>query len=314
MTGHRVSVLALDGVLPFELGMPLTILGSLDDRYAVSVVTAAREGVLANGGVRLSGAGTLDDLGRADTVLVPAYAVDRGLPPDVADALRRCAQRSQRVVSLCVGAFALAEAGLLEGRHATTHWLYTERLAREHPDITVDQDVLFVDEETVLTSAGTSAGIDLCLHLVRKDYGAAVANQAARNAVAAPHRGGGQAQFIERHLPVAQADSLAATRAWAIERLGEPLTLRDLASHAHLSQRTFIRRFIAETGLPPMKWLQLARIDHAKQLLEQTDAPVEQVARMCGLGSAANFRTHFGQQCGLSPSSYRKQYGFSPRP
>ncbi|GAA3938931.1 GlxA family transcriptional regulator [Actinoplanes auranticolor] len=308
MAAHRVTLLALDGVMSFELGMPITIFRSLDDLYAVSVVTPTQAGVTTDSGLGLTGAGTLTDLMKADTVIVPAYAFERGLPPSVADALRDCLQRSKRVVSLCVGAFALAQSGILRQRRATTHWIQAERLAQEHPDVVVDRDVLFVDEETVLTSAGTSAGIDLCLHLVRKDYGATVANQAARNAVAAPHRDGGQAQFIKRHLPVSHGASLAATRAWALERLAEPLVLRELAAHGHLSQRTFIRHFIAETGMSPMRWLALARIDYAKQLLEQTDAPIDEVARRSGLGTAANLRTRFGRRCGLSPSAYRSMY------
>ncbi|MFI1850239.1 GlxA family transcriptional regulator [Streptomyces sp. NPDC020480] len=304
MSGHRVSILALDGVLSFELGMPLTILQSLGDLYSLSVVTPTEAGVTTDSGLRLSSAGSLTELATADTVIVPAYAFDRGIPEDVAEALRTCHERSKRVVSLCVGAFALAQSGLLTGRRATTHWTRTERLAREHPDITVDRNVLFVDEGTVLTSAG----IDLCLHLVREDFGAATANQAARNTVAAPHRVGGQAQFIEHHLPAAVGTSLADTRTWALEHLAEPLLLRDLAGHAHLSERTFIRRFIAETGLPPMKWLQLARIDHAKQLLERSDATIDTIARLSGLGTAANFRTLFTQHCGLTPSAYRGMY------
>ncbi|MBA2813778.1 helix-turn-helix domain-containing protein [Streptomyces sp. KM273126] len=308
MTGHRVSILALDGVLSFELGMPLTILQSLGDLYSVSVATPTEAGVTTDSGLRLSSAGSLTELATADTVIVPAYAFERGIPEDVAEALRTCHERSKRVVSLCVGAFALAQSGLLTGRRATTHWIQTERLAREHPDITVDRNVLFVDEGTVLTAAGTSAGIDLCLHLVREDFGAATANQAARNTVAAPHRVGGQAQFIEHHLPAAVGTSLADTRTWALKHLAEPLLIRDLADHAHLSQRTFIRRFIAETGLPPMKWLQLARIDHAKQLLERSDATIDTIARLSGLGTAANFRTHFTQHCGLPPSAYRGMY------
>jgi len=312
MVGHRVSVLALDGVLSFELGMPFMTMGTLGDRYALSVVTPTRQGVTTDGGLRLSAAGALTELAAADTVIVPGYAFNRGIPESVAEALRACHDRSTRVVSLCVGAFALAQSGLLAGRRATTHWSQADRLAREHPDVTVDRGVLYVDEETVLTAAGTAAGIDLCLHLIRKDHGATVANQAARNVVAAPHREGGQAQFIEHHLPAAAGTSLAATRAWALEHIGEPLLLRELAAHAHLSQRTFIRRFVAETGLPPMKWLQLARIDHAKQLLEHNGATIDEVARRSGFGTAQNLRTHFAQHCGLTPSAYRNVYAREP--
>ncbi|MDQ0774225.1 transcriptional regulator GlxA family with amidase domain [Streptomyces aurantiacus] len=312
MAAHRVTLLALDGVLSFELGMPLTIFQSLDGLYDLSVVTPTQAGVTTDSGLQLSGAGTLTDLMKADTVIVPAYAFEKGLPPRVADALRNCLERSKRVVSLCVGAFALAQSGLLAQRRATTHWVQSERLAQEHPDVIVDRDVLFVDQGTVLTSAGTSAGIDLCLHLVRKDHGAAVANQAARNAVAAPHRDGGQAQFIKHHLPAARGVTTAATRAWALERIAEPLALRDIAAHGHMSQRTFIRHFVAETGMPPMRWLSMARIDHAKQLLEQTDVPIEEIARRSGLGTAANFRARFAQHCGLSPSAYRRVYALRP--
>jgi transcriptional regulator GlxA family with amidase domain len=247
-------------------------------------------------------------LDRADTIVVPGLA--RPGPPSapVLAALAAAAARGARLVSICTGAFVLAAAGVLDGRRATTHWAYAARLAREYPAVTVEPRALYVDEGSILTSAGVAAGIDLCLHIIRTDLGAAAANRSARAMVAAPHRSGGQAQYIDRPALPARGDGLDEVRAWALGRLDEPLTIDQLARRASLSRRTLIRRFHQETGLPPMRWLLDARIDRARELLESCDAPMETVARLCGLGSTANLRTLFKRHLGVPPSAYRDTF------
>jgi transcriptional regulator GlxA family with amidase domain len=212
------------------------------------------------------------------------------------------------MASLRTGVFALAEAGLLEGLTATTHWRETDRLTRHHPAVTLDPEVLYIDNGQVLTSAGASAGLDLCLHLIRRDHGAPAANAAARLAVAAPHRAGGQSQYIKRSVLQASGQSLARTREWAVRHLGEPLPVRRLAKHAALSGRTFARRFVEETGVPPAPWLLTARIDCAKPLLESGDHSIDEVARRVGRGIAANLRARFRKATGTSPSAYRRTF------
>jgi transcriptional regulator GlxA family with amidase domain len=251
-------------------------------------------------------------LATADTVVVPglhlpsAMPGDR-LPDDAVDALREVAGRA-RLVSICTGSFALAAAGLLDGRPATTHWLYAERFAALYPRVRLDPDVLFVDDGDVLTSAGNAAGIDLLLHLVRRDHGSEVANRVARRSVVAPWRDGGQSQFVERPVPEAGDAGTAATRAWAAARLGEPLTLADLAAHARMSVRTFTRRFRDETGQSPLRWLAAQRIALARELLESTDASVDRVAADAGFGTPASLRQHLRAAIGISPLAYRRTY------
>ena len=254
----------------------------------------------------------LDALAEADTIVVPGIG-DRAwpLPPEPVDALRAAANGGARVASICTGAFVLAAAGLLEGRRAATHWRYAALLAREFPTVEVDPDVLYVDEGDVLTSAGVAAGIDLCLHIVRKDHGAEIANGIARRIVVAAHRDGGQAQFVERPLP-APDGGLAHTRAWMEERLDEPLTVDEMARHAACSPRSFARLFRAETGTTPLQWLIGRRVAEAQRLLEGTDLPVEQVASRAGFGTAAALRQHFGRALSTSPTAYRR--AFRPQP
>lgn len=248
----------------------------------------------------------LEVLATADTVVVPAFAgFPDELPPDVTEALRSAHRRGARMVSICTGAFALAAAGLLDGHRATTHWQFTDELARRHPAVEVDPDVLYVDDGTVVTSAGVASGIDLCLHLLRQDRGAATANAVARGMVAAPYRDGGQAQFIHRPSASTSATTLAPTLEWALTRLSEPVTVPELARYARLSERTFARRFVAEIGTTPIKWLNAARVDRARELLERTDATIDDIARACGLGSAANLRDHFRRITGTTPREYR---------
>jgi transcriptional regulator GlxA family with amidase domain len=212
------------------------------------------------------------------------------------------------VVSICTGAFALAAAGVLDGLHATTHWQYIDDLERQFPSVRADRDVLYVDEGDVLTSAGVCCGIDLCLHIVRRDLGAVVANQIARGLVAAPHRDGGQAQYVPAPVADAGDTALADTRAWALQRLGQSLPVIELARHAGMSQRSFMRRFTEETGVTPLQWLVSARLGLARELLETTRHSVDQVARDCGLGSAPNLRLHFRRALDTTPTAYRRAF------
>jgi transcriptional regulator GlxA family with amidase domain len=309
MASHRVAVLVLDGVNPLDLAIPAQIFGPRPDTPYQLTMCALTGEAATTGGFTVTADGTLDDVRAADTVLVPGFEPPlRPLPGVVLDTLAEARGRGRRVVSICTGAFALAAAGVLDGLHATTHWQHINELERRFPAIHVDRDVLYVDEGEVLTSAGVCCGIDLCLHIVRRDAGAAAANQIARRIVAAPHRDGGQAQYVPAPVPVAGDTSLAGTRAWALERAGQPLPLAELARHAGISQRSFMRRFTAETGTTPLQWLASARVSLARELLETTDLPIEQVARDCGLGSAANLRLHFRRTLGTTPTAYRRAF------
>jgi transcriptional regulator GlxA family with amidase domain len=306
---HRVAVLALPGVLALDFGIPVHAFGNWDGGpYVVTVCTEIPGPVRVEGAPALLIEHGLDALGDADTIVVPGQA--RPVPPSerVRAALAAAAARGTRMVSICTGAFVLAAAGLLDGRLATTHWQQTAALARDYPAVTVDPHVLYVDEGNVLTSAGVAAGIDLCLHIIRTDAGAMAANQRARALVAAPHRTGGQAQFIDRPALPQRTGALDELRAWALRHLDEPLTVDQMARRACLSRRTLIRRFHDETGLPPMHWLLNARIDRARELLEASDAPMEVVARLSGLGTPANLRTLFKRHTGVPPSTYRSTF------
>jgi transcriptional regulator GlxA family with amidase domain len=308
---HRVVVLALPAALPMEVGMPFQVLGA-QGGPGYDVVLAGRTAgpVETTGGFPVVAQVGLEALRDADTVVVPAFRpYDRELEPEVLDALRTAHDRGARIVSICTGAFALAQAGLLDGRRATTHWGHAAELAAAYPAVEVDADVLFVDEGSVVTGAGIAAGIDVCLHLVRVDHGAAAANRVARIVVAAPHRDGGQAQFIPRDEAPPRQQGLAATRAWALRRLETPLTVADLARHAHVSERTFARAFVAETGESPLRWLNAVRVDRARELLETRDWGADRIAAECGLGTSANLRLHFRRIVGVSPSEYRRTFG-----
>ncbi|MEE1751820.1 helix-turn-helix domain-containing protein [Streptomyces sp. SP18CS02] len=255
----------------------------------------------------------LDALAGADTVIVPSVperVVDGGddVPADLVEALRTAAASGARMVSLCTGAFALAAAGLLDGRRATAHWQHAAQLAARHPAVIVDDSVLYTDEGTVLTSAGATAALDLCLHLVRRDLGARVAGRLARRLVVHAHRAGGQAQFIDTPLPTTDAEGLGPVLQWATEHLAEPLTVDDLARRARMSPRHFHRRLLETTGTTPLRWLLQQRIAHAQLLLESTDLPVERIGENSGLGTAANLRRHFSRSVGISPTDYRKAF------
>ncbi|MEU9885469.1 helix-turn-helix domain-containing protein [Sphaerisporangium sp. NPDC051011] len=306
---HRIAVLALDRVLPMEVGMPFHILDRPGLLYDLMLCGRTPGPVETDNGWPLIATHGLDAVGAADTVIVPAFRgyLD-GAPDDVAVALRQAHRNGARIASICAGAFALASAGLLDGRRATTHWRYADDLARLYPKVEVDPDVLYVDAGGVLTSAGVASGIDLCLHLLRRDHGSATANAVAREIVAAPHREGGQAQFIRRPPAPPNKTGLGATLAWALTRLDKPLTVADLAAHAQLSTRTFVRSFADETGTTPIKWLNAARVDRARELLETTDATIGHISQVCGLGTPANFRQHFRRTTGTTPSEYRQTF------
>jgi len=310
---HRVVVVALENVLALDIGIPMQVFGSWPDGPYTLTVCAERPGLVAmHGGPALSVADGLDALATADTVIVPGYLEPEAPSAAVSAALAEAAARGSRMVSLCLGAFALAAAGLLDGRRATTHWQYAAALAKRYPQVTVRPEALYIDEGHVLTSGGVTAGLDLCLHLIRRDHGTRLANQRARLLVAAPHRTGGQAQFMDLPLPPDPDDGPAPVYEWALRNLHQPLTVDELARRAAMSRRTLIRRFHADTGRPPMRWLLDARLGLARELLESSDLTVEAVARRCGLGTPANFRTLFKANVGVPPRAYRETFNSAP--
>ncbi|CAL9281705.1 helix-turn-helix domain-containing protein [Streptomyces olindensis] len=310
MRRERVVVLALDGVYPFELGIPSRILGAADGRYEVltcsvdggPVRTEADFGVtVEHGPEALATAGTV-----VIAPVAPSHLTDE-VSAEVLSALALI-RPGTRIVSICTGAFVLAAAGLLDGRRATTHWQVADHFRRRFPRVDLDPDVLFVDDHPFLTSAGAASGVDVCLHLVRKDHGSRLANSVARRCVVPPFRDGGQAQYIEQPVPEQGAATTAATRAWALERLGEPLTLADLAAHARMSRRTFARRFHDEVGLSPGRWLIQQRVSRARHLLESSDLTVDQIAGQVGFATGASLRQHLHAAIGVSPQAYRRTF------
>ncbi|MEU1393461.1 MULTISPECIES: DJ-1/PfpI family protein [unclassified Nonomuraea] len=309
---HRVAVIAVPPATTFDLSIPELVLGEMtvDGRpgYDVRICTAEPGPVVTGGSLHVTVTHGLEIVEDADTVIVTGTGARDDVDPRVLRALRRAAEAGRRVASICTGAFVLARAGLLEGRRATTYWARSEEFRRRFPSVDLRPDVLYVEDGNIWTSAGLSAGIDLCLHMVRGDYGAAAANAAARLVVAAPVRPGGQAQFIASPLPPETGLSLAATRAWALERLHEPLTRADLAAHARTSVRTLTRRFHAETGHSPLQWLLHQRVEQARELLESTDLPMGQVARLSGLVTTDSLRQHISHRTGLSPTAYRAAF------
>ena len=255
----------------------------------------------------------LDRARTAELVCVPAWPdLDRDLEPALLDAVRDAVDRGARVLSVCTGAFVLAAAGVLDGRAATTHWQFAARLARRYPRVRVDPDVLYVEDGPVLTSAGASAGLDACLHLVRQVHGARTANALARRMVLPAHRSGGQAQYVETALPAAPADGLSEVLDWALRRLDRPIRVDDLAARAAMSSRTFARRFADATGTTPHAWLLEQRLHRAEDLLERTDLPVDAVAGRCGFGSGDTLRPHFARRRGTTPAAHRAAFATGP--
>jgi transcriptional regulator GlxA family with amidase domain len=310
---HRVSALCFDGLVAFDLAIAAQVFTLAHRRdgtplYEFSTCSPDGAEVQTTTGFAIDPSNDLAVLARADTVIVPGYFAIFDPPPAKAlEALRAAASRGARVMSVCSGAFALAHAGLLDGRRATTHWSSAEALAERFPAVEVDPSTLYVDEGQVLTSAGLSAGIDLCLHVVRSDHGAAVGDRVARHMVAAPHRDGGQAQFIKRR-PAPTVGSLEETRRWAAEHLQEPLDVAAMAAHAAVSPRTFARRFREEVGATPLQWLLAQRVLEARRLLEETDLPVEDIAWRSGFGTAASLREHFRRATSTTPLAYRRSF------
>jgi transcriptional regulator GlxA family with amidase domain len=311
----EVCALALDGVVTFDLACATQAFARGPGRegspagFTLTTCGARRGRVPTVDGFDLRVDHGLEAVARADIVVVPGrYPHDARPPEAVLAALRAAHDAGTTIVSVCVGAFVLAHAGLLDGRPATTHWGYCDDLAATFPQIEVRPEVLFVDDGDVLTSAGLAAGLDLCLHVVRREAGAATAARLAAWNVVAPHRDGGQAQFIPPPARQDLAGSIGATLAWAHERLHEPLTLARLAQHACMSERTFSRRFLAEVGTTPKRWLLAQRVGHARDLLESTDAPVELVAAQAGFPSAASLRTHLRRHAATTPSGYRRTF------
>jgi transcriptional regulator GlxA family with amidase domain len=309
---HTVVAVVMADVAPFELGVVCEVFGI--DRtdtggpsFDFTVCTDTPGPVPTKMGFDLVVPRGLDAAADADLVVVPAYGAGGEVPQGVLDVLRDAHARGAWVLSVCSGSFALGRAGLLDGRRCTTHWMYTERLAAEHPTAVVDPAVLYVEDRGVVTSAGTAAGIDACLHLVRRELGASAAAAIARRMVVPPHRDGGQAQYIETPLPT-EADTLEPLLEWMVEHAHEDLSVPDLAARALMSERTFARRFRAETGTTPGAWLVRQRLLRAQELLERTDAAVEEVARRCGFGTAAALRHHFTRTLGTSPQAYRRTF------
>jgi transcriptional regulator GlxA family with amidase domain len=306
---HRVAALALADVVAFDLSIGAQVFGHGDerDRYRFVVCARAPGPVRSTSGFEIVASHGLEALADCDTVIVPGYAPYDSPAPDVIDTLRAAAERGARIVSVCTGAFALAAAGLLDGRRATTHWQDAGALAARFPQVSVDPDVLYVEDGQIATSAGVAAGIDLCLRLVRNDHGAAAAARIARRMVVAPHRDGGQAQHVQRQLP-SGGEGLAATLDWASARLDHPLSVSDLAGHSGWAPRTFARHFRAQTGTTPTRWLIAQRLLEARRLLEDTDLSIDDVAAHCGLGTATNLRLHFARDAQTTPTAYRRSY------
>src|SRR5437763_136783 len=309
---HRVALVVLNGSTQFELGIAYEIFGidrsALTPQWYEFRLVAAEPGpIRTEGGFLLDTPYDLSSLDDVDTIVVPACNDGLGTP-ELRAALCAAHARGARIASICTGALILAEAGLLEGRRATTHWAHTDWLVEHYPNVDVYPDVLYVEDGGILTSAGAAAGIDLCLHMVREDFGSEVANSVARRLVVPPHRDGGQAQFIDAPRPRCESDGLAPLLDWAMGRLGDPLTLEDMARQAHVSTRTLVRRFQAGLGTTPLQWLLMQRVRRAQNLLEASDEPVERVASMAGFGTAANLRQHFTRAVGVAPMAYRRTF------
>ncbi|MGC3001661.1 helix-turn-helix domain-containing protein [Streptomyces sp. G35A] len=312
---RNVAAVLLDGVNPFELGVVCEVFGTdrSDDGlpvYDFAVASAEGAALRSNTGFSLQVEHGLERLEAADLIAVPAGSdyESREFPPELLDALRRGVDRGARVLSVCSGVFVLAAAGLLDGRRAAAHWRHAETLTRQYPHLTVEPDVLYVDEDPVFTSAGTAAGIDACLHLVRKEQGPEVANRIARRMVVPPHRDGGQAQYIERPLPRSGGDTVADVLVWMERHLDEEVTVEQLAARALMSPRTFARRFQQETGTTPYRWILRQRVLLAQHLLEATEETVDAIAGRTGFGNAAALRHHFVRAVGTTPNAYRRTF------
>jgi transcriptional regulator GlxA family with amidase domain len=311
--GHKVVALCLPGLVAFDLTAPaqafaLAARPKGKPLYEFSTCSLDGGPVATTSGFAVTPPAAVEALARADTIVLPGYASLLTPPPEAAlAAMHDAAERGARLMSVCTGAFALAYAGALDGRRATTHWGWAGELAKRFPRVRVEPNSLFVDEGQVLTSAGLSAGIDLSLHVIRRDFGAGAADRVARHMVAPPHREGGPAQFFKPQ-EESHGGSLEPTRRWIAERLGEPLDVASMSRHAGVSPRTFARRFREETGTTPLQWLLSQRVLEARRLLEESDLPVETIAWRVGFGTAASLRDHFRRATATSPSAYRRSF------
>lgn len=314
----RIAVYAFDGATMFHLAVPQMVFDEVARQGLAqwtTVLFSDQEGeILTAEGYRLGRVRGPEAADEADVVVVPSWFDDARVPSTVLrQVLQRAHGRGSPILGLCLGAIPVADAGLLAGRQAVTHWQAFGSLAGRHPDITLDQSVLYIDHGDVLTSAGTASALDACLHLVRARLGAEAANQVARSLVIAPHREGGQAQYIERPVPARSTDDpISRLLEWALGRLGEPLTIDRLAAQAHLSRRTFVRAFRSATGTTPAAWVRARRLDAARRLLEKTDLPIEQVAADCGFGNAVTLRQNFAAAYSTTPSEYRRHFDARP--
>lgn len=309
-----VVALAYDGLCAFEFSCAAEVFGLArpefgTDWYRFETCSASGRRVVGQYGMSMAVNGGLDRLAAAGTVIVPGWqGIDVPVPERTLDALRQAHARGARLISICSGSFVLAATGLLDEKRATTHWRYANALQSRYPRVTVDAGVLYVDEGSILTSAGSAAGLDLCLHLVRRDYGPAIANHVARRLVIAPHREGGQAQFIEAPVGKSERNSMSSLLDTLRQRLDEPVRIAELAQWAAMSERTLLRRFQAATGVTPAEWITRLRMDRARELLESTGLSIEQIAGRSGLGTATTMRHHFRKKVGVSPAEYRKRF------
>jgi AraC family transcriptional activator FtrA len=310
---HRLAAMAYDGMSTFELGIVSEVFGLSRPElnvpwYEFRVFSLDRTPLRGTGGIRVQAPHGTGVLRSAGTIVVPGWHVGEAPPEVLLRRLRAAHAAGARLVSICSGVFVLAATGLLDGKRATTHWRYAERLAACYPHIKVEADRLYVDEGSILTSAGSAAGIDLCLHIVRRDYGAEVANSVARRLVMPPHRDGGQAQFVAEPLHTRREEGLAPVLAWAQANLARALRVDDLARRAAMSARTFARHFVRQNGTTPHQWLMHQRVLAAQRRLEKTAESIDQVAAAVGLESAATLRVHFARAVGISPAAYRRRF------
>jgi AraC family transcriptional activator FtrA len=315
--GKLVAAIVYDGLCSFEFGCAVEIFALARPEFGAGwyeFTTAAvdRGPLRAAGGLTVQADGGLERLDRAGTIILPGWkGLDAKVPESLCKALRAAHKRGARILTICSGVFPLAATGLLDGKRATTHWRYADALKARHPAIEVDPNVLYVDEGQLLTSAGSAAGLDLCLHLVRRDHGPEIANQVARRLVMAPHRNGGQSQFIERPVPARPDSRFAALFDTIRMQLTDSWSIADMAQLAAMSERTFLRRFREATGSTPADFLIAARVDRARELLETTALPVEEVATQSGFGAVATLRHHFQRRLGVSPATYRQRFARS---
>lgn len=315
MRENTVAVIAFDGISPFHLSVPCAVFG--EDRTNACVpkfellVCAAEKGILqTTAGFAIETRYGLKDLAKAATIIVPSWRDTAELPPKaLLDALRKASQQGAQIVGLCLGSFVLAAAGLLDDRPATTHWFWADELARRYPLIRVNPDVLYVDDGNIITSAGTAAAIDCCLHILRLRYGTKIANQVARRMVVSPHRQGGQAQYIQQPVrDISTIDHFAKVLDWTMQNLDKPLSLDTLAERALMTRRTFTRRFRQVMGMTVVEWLRNQRLVLAQKLLETTDSPIDLIAERAGFGTSASLRQHFNHTFKISPSNYRREF------